>query len=62
MKTRQHPISTHLQRIADALLPGGYWQADRFKVALCPAGVIAHRAMKCPAMRNRAMFIGARKA
>lgn len=61
MNSRQHCILTHLERVVDALLPGGYWQADRFQVALCPAGLIAYRAMKCPAMRNR-VFINARKA
>lgn len=62
MNTPQH-ISMHVERLIGAVLLGGLWHADRFQVALCPAGLVAAKAMKRPALRNRVNFSDAcRKA
>ena len=52
MNPRQHPITTHLQRIFDALLPGGYWHVGQLLASPCPAERVALKAT-VKAMRNR---------
>ncbi len=63
MNPRQHSILTHLQRIVDALLPGGTWHLSRLSAAVCPAERVASRATDVKAMRkHRGQFRGSRTA
>lgn len=62
MNSRQHPISTHLQRIFLALLPGGFWQSGRLLAADCMTGFVAITAMKPKASWNCVFERGYRQA
>ena len=61
MNLRQH-ISTHLDRVYRVLLPGGTWQFGQFLAEFSKAELVAIRATKRPAMPNRELNRGHRKA
>ncbi|MEM9346680.1 MAG: hypothetical protein AAGB26_08680 [Planctomycetota bacterium] len=58
---RQH-ISTHLQRVYRAVLPGGRWHLGELLAVLCQAEPVAIHATKCQAMPSRDFIRGTRKA